>query len=113
MAELNIGRNDGHFGNGDYKDDADNTEESEHIIISTLILPQALEDEQQFDEQDGEGNQSRNQDTMIVLEIPRLWRYLPWDRVGLCWVLPCIGSEIPIPASSIDQRQLNQKPESH
>jgi len=111
-AKLNIGRNDGDLANGDDKNDADNAKKSKNIVITTLVLPQTLEDEEELDEQDGERNQPSNQNPLVILRIPELLRDLSWDRIGLRRMFPCFSLVIAVPTSGVYQGQLDKKPQS-
>ena len=58
-TELAVGGDDGHFANRDQEDQADGTQKPKHVVVAALVLPQVLEQEEEFDEQHCEGNQPR------------------------------------------------------
>ena len=53
---MDVSGNDCDFADGDDEDEAHDTQEAKDIVVTTFILPQALEDEQKLDEKHGEGN---------------------------------------------------------
>ena len=55
-AKLNVCRDDGDLADGDHQDGADNAQEPKYIVVPTLVLPQALENEHQFDEEHRKGH---------------------------------------------------------
>ena len=58
-AQLDVRRHDGDLDDGDDADEGDDAEETEDVVVSALVLPDAAEDEEQFDEDDGERDEAR------------------------------------------------------
>ena len=110
-AELDVGRDDGDLADGDYQDDADDAQEAEDVVVATLVLPEALEDEHELDEQDRKGDQAGEQCPVSAAGVPRLDRDLARTRVGLGRVVPRLGSKVAVPASRVDEGHLDQQPE--
>ena len=57
-AKLNVRGNDRDLADGDNQDCADHAQESKHIIVTTLVLPKALENEHELNEKHGKWNQA-------------------------------------------------------
>jgi len=57
-AKLNVRGNDRDLADGDNQDCADDAQESEHIVVATLVLPKALENEHELNEEHGKWNQT-------------------------------------------------------
>ena len=57
-AKLNVCGNDRDLTDGDNQDCADHAQESEHIVVTTLVLPKALENEHELNEEHGKWNQA-------------------------------------------------------
>ena len=49
-AKLDVDGHDCDFGDGDDEDYGDNGEEAEHVVVAGFVLPKALEDEKELDE---------------------------------------------------------------
>jgi hypothetical protein len=69
-AKLDVGCNDGNFCNRDDENYADNAKETKDVVIATLVLPHALENEKEFDEDYREGNQACEEGGMGTLCVP-------------------------------------------
>ena len=53
-AELHIRGNNGYFHNGDNQHHTHDGEKAKDVVVVTLVLPQAAEDEKKLDEDDCE-----------------------------------------------------------
>lgn len=109
-AKLHVRRHDRHLDDRDNQDDAHDAEEPENIVITALILPQALENEKQLDEDDRKRDDAGEQNRLEALRVPRLHRNLTRDDGGLDRVIPRANDNETVPAANIDQRKLNKKP---
>ena len=76
------------FNNRYHQDDCRNPHKPKDIVVHGLILPQALEDEHQLDEDDRKGNKADKKNTLRGLTMPRLGGNLAWNRIGLDRVHP-------------------------
>lgn len=74
-------------------------------------MPNALENEQQFDEDNGEWKQTGKEDKLSALCIPGLGRNLAGDRVRLHWMGPRADLFEAIPAANVNKWKLNQQPQ--
>jgi hypothetical protein len=106
-AKLNVRGNDRDLADGNNQDCADYAQESEHIVVTTLVLPKALENEHELNEEHGKWNQAGKQCSICAMRVPRLCRDLSSNCIGLGRVTPRFCSSIAIPTSSIDERHLN------
>ena len=57
-AKLNVRGNDRDLADGNNQDCTDHAQESEHIVVTTLVLPKALENEHELNEEHRKGNQA-------------------------------------------------------
>lgn len=105
---MHIGRHDCNLNDGNDQHNADHGEEAEDIIVAALVLPQTSEYEQQLDEDDSERNEAGEEDAVYVLGVPGLSWDLARDSVCLCRMLPRLAPVISIPASSVNEWQLDQ-----
>ncbi|KUI56885.1 hypothetical protein VP1G_10850 [Cytospora mali] len=111
VAELNVDGDDGGLGNGDDQDERDNGQEPKHIVVSGLVRPDRLEDEEQLDEDYCKGYEACKQDGSRSLDVPCLLRNLPRDQASLSRVLPSPASGVAIPGADVDERKLNEEPQ--
>jgi hypothetical protein len=109
-AELNVCRDDGDLADSDHQDGTDNAQEAENVVVTALVLPQALEHKHELDEENGKGDQAGKQCSGGASTVPRLDWDLPSNRVGLGRMAPRFGSDVAVPASRIDEGHLNQEP---
>ena len=107
---MDICRNNGNFDHSHDENQADHAQETKDIVVATLVLPQAPEDEQQLDEDDRERHQTRQEYCINTSEVPRLLRDLPSDAVGFGRMFPWLTTMVPDPAANVYKRDLNQKP---
>ena len=111
-AELVVCRNNSHFNDSNYQYSTNHTQETEHVVVATLVLPEILKHKQQLNEEDCKGDQASQDRTSRADEIP----WLGWDlaRDGICLerVFPGLGSHVSNPATKIHKRDLDQEPES-
>lgn len=110
LAELDVDGDDGHLGNCHHQDDGDDGQEAKDVVVSALVLPERLEDEEELDEDDGKGDQAGEECRLDRLEIPRLLGHLARNRCRLGRMLPCPGLEIAIRRSHVHQRYLHTQP---
>lgn len=109
-AQLDVGRDDGDLDDGDDADERDDAEEAEDVVVSALVLPDAAEDEEEFDEDDGERYQARQQDGVDASGVPWLLGYWAGDTVGLGGVFVGVAAVVTEPATAIDKGELDKKP---
>ena len=110
-AELDVGGHDGDFDDGDHADEGDDAEEAEDVVVPALVLPDAAEDEEQFDEDDGEGDQACEQDAVDASRVPRLLGHLAGDAVRLGRVFVRVAAVVAVPAAAVDKGELDEQPE--
>lgn len=111
-TQLDICCYDGYFCNGNHEDHANDAQEAKNIIVAALVLPETLEDEEKFDEDNGEGNQASQKGSVGALGIPRLCWDLTGDHICLGRVIPWLCANEAIPAARIYERHLDEKPKS-
>lgn len=58
LAQHDVGCDDGDLHDRQDAHQTDDAQEAENVIISALVLPEAAEDEEEFDEDDGEGDKA-------------------------------------------------------
>ena len=107
---MDICSDDGHLHYGDDENEADDAQEPENVVVPALVLPQALEDEEEFDEKYRKGNETRKENGVDALGIPCLWWNLARNGARASGVLPRCCFDIAVPASSVDERYLDEKP---
>lgn len=110
-AQLYIRRHDRDLDDGNDADEGDDGEETEDVVVPAFILPDAAEDEEQLDEDDGEGDQAREQDAVDASGVPWLLWYLASDAVCLGWVFVRVAAVVTVPATAVDEGKLDEKPE--
>ena len=74
-AKLAIRSDNSNLANSNQQNQRYRAQEPEDVIVAALILPQVLEEEEEFDEQYCEGNQSRQQCSVNAAQVPRLRWY--------------------------------------
>ena len=110
-AELYVRRHNRHLDDGDDADEGDDAEEAEDVVVPALVLPDAAEDEEELDEDDGEGDQAREQDARDAPGVPRLLGHLAGDAVRLGGVFVRAAPVVAEPAAAVDERELDEEPE--
>ncbi len=60
LAKHDVRCHNRHLHDGQDPHKADYTQETKHVVISALVLPEAAKNEEQFDEDDGERNEPCN-----------------------------------------------------
>ena len=71
-AKLAIRSDNSNLANSNQQNQRYRAQEPEDVIVAALILPQVLEEEEEFDEQHCEGNQPRQQCPVNAAQVPRL-----------------------------------------
>lgn len=57
-AKLDVDADDGSLHHGQDENGGDNGEETKDVVVAALVLPQAAEEKEELDEDDGKGNQA-------------------------------------------------------
>ena len=109
-AKLDIGCNNGDLYDSDNIDNADDGQETEDIVVTTLVLPQAAENEEQFDEYDSERDQTSQKDAVTPPSIPRLLWYLSRYAARFRWMFIGLAVVKTIPAADVHKRDLYEEP---
>ena len=112
-AQLHVRRDNRDLHDGDDAEESDDAQEAEDVVISAFVLPDALEDEEEFDEDDGEGDEARDEDAVQVFGVPGLRGDLAGDAVGLCGVLVGRAVVEAVPAAAVDEGELDEEPEGY
>lgn len=107
-AKLAVGCNNGDFDNGDHQHYRDRAEKAENVVIASLVLPQILEDKEEFNEQDSKRNQASQQGACVAPQIPGLGGNLPRNGVGLERMIPWLSPYIAKPAANVNQGNLDE-----
>ena len=109
LAEHNVCGHDGDFDNREDADEGDDGEEAEDIVVARFVLPQATEDKEEFDEDDGEGDEAGNEARVDALGVPCLLRDRPWDGSCFGWMFVGLALVETVPAAHVDKRELDEE----
>lgn len=60
LAQHDVGSHNSDLDNSQDPHETDNTQEAENIVVAALVLPEAAEHEEKFDEHNGEGDKPSN-----------------------------------------------------
>ncbi len=107
---MHVRSYDSDLGNVDHLHNANDTEETEGIVVATLVLPETPEHEKEFHKDHHEGDEPCKQNAIDGFHIPRLRWDLTCNCIRLGGVLPNRCAVITVPAASVYERQLDQEP---
>ena len=106
MAEHDVRCHHCHLHDGQDSYEANNTQEAEHVIISALVLPEAAENEEEFNEDNGERDESCDQRGVDALCVPSLLGHGTRHGMGFGRMFVWLTLMKSIPAADIYERQL-------
>lgn len=107
---MDVGGDDGDFDDGEDVDEGNDGEKAEDVVVPAFVLPDRTEDEEEFDENYGEGDEAREEDGVDGPGVPGLWGDGPWLIGGFGGVLVGLAVVDAEVGPDVDEGELYEEP---